>query len=181
MLYNTQNYWVSGLFPSAAILQTRKHDFSETICFRPQVRWEKTATQLVPLERANVNYWTTPVSRFLCYDPTVSRPFCLEIKYPSGAYNQIFITVRHLRFCWYRVLSLTRGRVCRLQLLLVLARKAILGSECRRTRDRILLSQIWDFPFCRLLRLSGLRWRYSTPPALFSVSEKPHGLWGGSR
>jgi hypothetical protein len=24
------------------------------------------------------------------------------------------------------------------------------------TRDRILLSQIWDFPFCRLLRLAGL-------------------------
>jgi hypothetical protein len=30
--------------------------------------------------------------------------------------------------------------------------------------DRILLSQIWDFPFCRLLRLTGSRWRYSTPP-----------------
>jgi hypothetical protein len=31
----------------------------------------------------------------------------------------------------------------------------------------ILLSQIWDFPFRRLLRLAGSRWRYSTPP--------PHG------
>jgi hypothetical protein len=30
-----------------------------------------------------------------------------------------------------------------------------------------LLSQIWDFPFRRLLRLAGLRWMYSTPP--------PHG------
>jgi hypothetical protein len=31
------------------------------------------------------------------------------------------------------------------------------------TRDHILLSQIWDFPFRRLLRLAGSRWRYSTP------------------
>jgi hypothetical protein len=30
-----------------------------------------------------------------------------------------------------------------------------------------LLYQIRDFPFCRFLRLAGLRWRYSTPP--------PHG------
>jgi hypothetical protein len=36
------------------------------------------------------------------------------------------------------------------------------------TRDHILLSQIWDFPFRRLLRLAGSRWRYSTMP--------PHGF-----
>jgi hypothetical protein len=55
-------------------------------------------------------------------------------------------------------------RVRRLQLLLVLASTAILGSESSETRDHILLSQIRDFPFCRLLLLAGLRWRYSTPP-----------------
>jgi hypothetical protein len=44
--------------------------------------------------------------------------------------------------------------------------------QCRHSRvrvpwdsyDHILLPQIWDFPFCHLLRLTGLRWKYSTPP-----------------
>jgi hypothetical protein len=44
---------------------------------------------------------------------------------------------------WYGAPSLTRGRVCRLQLLVVLA-SAVLGSESRGAHDHILLSQIWD-------------------------------------
>jgi hypothetical protein len=43
-------------------------------------------------------------------------------------------------------LSLTRERVCQLQLLLVLASAGILESESRGTRDHILLSQIRDSP-----------------------------------
>jgi hypothetical protein len=58
---------------------------------------------------------------------------------------------------------LTRGKVCLLYLLLVLASVVFLGSESLSTRDHILLSQIWDFPFRRLLRLAGSRWRYTTP------------------
>jgi hypothetical protein len=68
---------------------------------------------------------------------------------------------------WCGRISLTRGQVCRLQLLLALANAVIFGSDYRRTRDHILLSQIRDFLFRRLLRLAGLRWRYSNPP--------PHG------
>jgi hypothetical protein len=92
---------------------------------------------------------------------------------------------------WCGALSLTRGRVCRLQLLLLLARAVILGSESCGTHDHTLLSQIRDspnmegqvpvfispmnrvtqlytsgigFPFRRLLRFAALRWRYSNPP-----------------
>jgi hypothetical protein len=69
-----------------------------------------------------------------------------------------------LWFCWCGALSLTRGRVWRLQLLLGLASVIFLGSESLETRDHILLSQIWDFPFRRLLQLAGSWWRYSNPP-----------------
>jgi hypothetical protein len=88
-------------------------------------------------------------------------------KAPSESYDHIFIIVWQLRVCWFRAPSLTRGRVCRLQLQLALASAVIFGLQSRRTRRHILLSHIWDFPFRLLLRLAGSRWRYSTPP--------PHG------
>jgi hypothetical protein len=99
------------------------------------------------------------LSLHLMLRPTVSRPVCLGNKHSSGAYDQILITVRQLRICLCGALSLTRGRICHLELLLVLANAVILGSESRGTRDHILLSQIRDSPICRLLRLTGLRWR----------------------
>jgi hypothetical protein len=47
------------------------------------------------------------------------------------------------------------------EMLLALARAVFLGSESLGTRDHILLSQIWDFPFRRLLRLAGSRSLYA--------------------
>jgi hypothetical protein len=57
--------------------------------------------------------WTIKSKPKLCYDRRFSRPVRFGIKHPSGAYDQIFITVRQLQACWCRALSLTRGRVCR--------------------------------------------------------------------
>jgi hypothetical protein len=69
-------------------------------------------------------------------------------------------------------------RNCVLYMLLALASEVFLRSEFLGTCDRILLSQIWDFPFRRLLRLAGSRWRYSTPPPLGWLSSSSCYIWG---
>jgi hypothetical protein len=105
----------------------------------------------------------TELSLSVTLRSTVSQPVCLGIKHPTGAYDQIFITVRQLRVCWCGALSLMIGRVCGLQLLLALAKAVNFGSDSRGTGDHILLSQIRGFSLRRFLRLAGLQWRDSTP------------------
>jgi hypothetical protein len=60
----------------------------------------------------------------------VSRSVNL-VSSPIWSQRQNFITVRQLRVCWCGALSLTRGWVCHLQLLLALAILFILTSESR--------------------------------------------------
>jgi hypothetical protein len=59
MVYDTQNYWVLDV---SIVRHSKKHErsqrFGNWICFHPQVRGE-TPTLLGPLERANLNHWTT--------------------------------------------------------------------------------------------------------------------------
>jgi hypothetical protein len=45
MEYNTQNYWVFGLFPLSGVLENRKHGISETGCVSILNRGGKTPTQ----------------------------------------------------------------------------------------------------------------------------------------
>jgi hypothetical protein len=71
---------------------------------------------------------------------------CLGVRHPSGAHDQIFNTVRQLRFWWREAPSLARGQVCSLQLLLGLAWAVVLGSESRGTQAHILITQTWDSP-----------------------------------
>jgi hypothetical protein len=71
--------------------------------------------------------------------PTVSLSWCQQpIWHPPPIFISIFLMIfRHLRICWCGVPSLTRRRVCNLQLLLGLVSAVFLGSEPRRTHDHI--------------------------------------------
>jgi hypothetical protein len=51
-------FWTFSIVRYSRKQETRR--FGNSICFRPQVRG-KTPTKLGPLERANHNYWKTPV------------------------------------------------------------------------------------------------------------------------
>jgi hypothetical protein len=70
--------------------------------------------------------------------PTVSSPVRLGVWPPSGAHDQIFITVGHLRSSYCEAPSLTRGRVCNLLVHFTVT----LWSKSRRTHDHNLLSHL---------------------------------------
>jgi hypothetical protein len=142
-----------------------------------------------PPHEVEVNLRPT-VSRPVCSD--VRRPsgtcdqffFLLEISF------------RQLRLCYFVAPSLTRGRVRNLlyNCFWALPEQSLLGQSPAELTT-IFYSLIWDspnlepgsriyipqehggpvipsgtgFPFCRLLRLAGQRWRYSNPP--------PHGAF----
>jgi hypothetical protein len=61
MVYVVQSYWACfGLYPSSCMWKTKYHNVSETGSVSV-LRWmgQDKPTQLGPLERDSLNYWTT--------------------------------------------------------------------------------------------------------------------------
>jgi hypothetical protein len=52
MVYNTQYYWVSGLCPSPGILNTRKHNVSETESFSVFRRGERDTYSVASVSKS---------------------------------------------------------------------------------------------------------------------------------
>jgi hypothetical protein len=92
--------------------------------------------------------------------PTVSRPASLGVKPHLGPKTTFFFC--QLRVRWCGPPFLTRGRICRLLLLLALASAVILGSESRGVHDHIWMYQNRDPPTWRVrspyLYPSGIGW-----------------------
>jgi hypothetical protein len=115
------------------------------------------------------------------------RSYCLGIEHPCGTCGKILLPVGMLLSEIYGLLSVGRPlRLCNLQC-------NTQWSESSRTRNHTLLSHLRlpqlgrpdsriyipqeqggpftppgiGFPLSRLLRLAGLRWRYSNPPPIW--------------
>jgi hypothetical protein len=86
--------------------------------------YEESLTNLSLLSESLIVRMSLSLSLSLMLRPTVSRPVCLGIKHPSGAYDQIFITCVTVTvlFLW-GALSDERSYV-----LLTLASAVFLGS-----------------------------------------------------
>jgi hypothetical protein len=151
----------SFLGPSPAGLMTIFY----CLIFETPPTWRSRSPYLYPPGTGLPSY-TPPQksqSQIATDGQSVSKSWC---RVPSAAHDQIFITLWQLRSCFGGAPSLTRGRVCLLYMMLVVTSVVLLGSESLGTRYYLLLSQIWDFPFRRLLRLTGSRWSYANPPPL---------------
>jgi hypothetical protein len=95
----------------------------------------QSSTELVSVQ--SQNYFTTgglpPISSSWQKDLWDSRPV-------------IFFQLNTCGYSPYATSSLTRGWVCRLQLLFALASAVVPRSESRETHDRILLSHNREYP-----------------------------------
>jgi hypothetical protein len=108
------------------------------------------------------------LSLSLILRPTVSRPVCLGTKHPTGAYDQILLLSDSCRFVdlgrsvWREDGSVTYN--CRWSS----PAQSFSGPNTVGLATVFYCLRFETFSFRRLLRLAGLRWRYSIPP--------PHGI-----
>jgi hypothetical protein len=73
---------------------------------------------------------------------TVSQSVILGVELHLGLMTRYLLLFDSYGLVFVGLPSLTRGRVCLVEMLLALARAVFLGSESLGTRDHILLSQI---------------------------------------
>jgi hypothetical protein len=122
--------------------------------------------------------------------PTVSRPVCLGVRHPSGTCDQFFFLLEiFFRLCGFVILQLPPWREDGSVIYCYWwpsPAQSRLGLSPAVLKTVFYCPNPWDspqpggpgprkppgtgFPFRRLLRLAGLRWRYSIPP--------PHGTPG---
>jgi hypothetical protein len=161
-------YWITSVFSSTV---------TDLVLIYESVTSSASVIRWLTLHSWTLNYWiiltttirkTNAERRFTCEssqsqshiatdDPSVS----LGVEPHLGLMTRYLLLFDSYGVVFCGAPSLTRGRVCLLYMLLVLASAVFLGSKSLGTRDHILLSQIWDFPFRRLLRLAGSRWKAS--------------------
>jgi hypothetical protein len=101
---------------------------------------------------------------------------------PFETHDQYLFQLNTSGYSPYVTFSLTRGWVCRLQLLLALASAVILGSESRGTHEHILLSQIrGPGPHICIPQEQGGPFMPPGTGFLFVASYDSHGYGGGIR
>jgi hypothetical protein len=110
----------------------------------------------------SVNFWTALNDVLLTNPIEVVVILRVTVCQSMTRYLLLFYSYDLTLWC-----ALSDENICLLYMLMVLASAVFLGSESLGTRGHTLLSQIRHFPFYRLLRLVGSRWRYSTPQNCF--------------
>jgi hypothetical protein len=108
-----------------------------------------------------LNFLERRLSLRLMLRPTISRPVYLWINHPSGTYDQIYYCQIVAGLLMWDALSDERTG---LSFSIVAGPRQRSHSQVQVPWDSRPLSQIRDFSFRRLLRLAGLRWRYSILP-----------------
>jgi hypothetical protein len=76
MVYDTQDYWVSGHCKSSGILNTRKRDDSEIYMFPSSSEVREKPTLLGPFERANLSGFSERLA-------LPKRPNSVSVSFPS--------------------------------------------------------------------------------------------------